>query len=473
MSDCAYKLEGTVAISENKRDEFNRYILQLLDSCGIRKTEKMVLGGQVITVVRQPKPDEHGIVRFDYSIFEKKKRDVAEYDLNTCVLTVQDRGYDEFGVVMNMIMVMQEAYSEEHCYLMYHDNPCKIEGYAYLIKSVLGITLRFRHRERMWDMLCFLKRTGNYPDLTPRMILNSHSFDFCKLIDEQLFAAILIDSDELTTPRELFEGGKSEIKTARAGQLPYYVYQTIKPMIESGNEENVKAFLRKLLDADLQERQELAEEFNYGTIAEVSLYALPSIIVQGYAYAVSRKFWDAWEELGIKGYSEVIKEEENTKEEKKKEPEGYFPFYKAIRRDNEDEFIEFWKEKDLCLSDDMRECLSDWKENFTKTSLEDCDMETLLAQIITELDQEWGCRFVDQKFVLEFLEHQEDNNYRKALFFYRDFMNRDACYFPELTRMQAIRWVLRYNRRSFDFKAMGAFSSLLTNHRRRQEILGF
>ena len=74
MRDDLYRLEGTVMIPDNKKDEFNRYILQILDACGIRKTERIELDGRPITVVRRPEPDGQGIVSFDYSIFEKKKR---------------------------------------------------------------------------------------------------------------------------------------------------------------------------------------------------------------------------------------------------------------------------------------------------------------------------------------------------------------------------------------------------------------
>ncbi|MBD5393237.1 MAG: hypothetical protein HDR71_02985 [Lachnospiraceae bacterium] len=319
MQEDAYRLEGTVVIPEDKKDEFNEYILRILDKCGIRKTDKMELGGQIVTVVRQPMPDEQGIVHFDYSIFEKKIRKQAEYNMNTCELKTPDRGYSEFGIVMNMIMVMQESYSEDHCYFMFKDRPGRVDVYALLIKGVLGIRLEFPNRAKIWDMLFFLKNTEKY-----------------------------------------------------------------------------------------------------------------------------------------------------------EEDERYIPFYKAIQKDYEDEFIEFWEDDDLYFSDDMKKCLSDWKERFMEIKLEDdFNVEIFLAQIITELDHEWGCRLVDRKFVTEFMEHKDDDNYKKALLFYREFMDQDCCYFPELTRKQAIRWVIRNNRRPFDFTAMDAFQSLLINHKYRYEILGF
>ena len=118
MSKEIYKLEGNVTIPEDKKAEFSRYVLKILDLSGIRMTEKIELGGQTITVVRRPEPDEDGIVSFDYSIFEKKIRETSTYNMNTCELIAPDRGKLEFAVVMNVIMVMQESYSEMPCYFM-------------------------------------------------------------------------------------------------------------------------------------------------------------------------------------------------------------------------------------------------------------------------------------------------------------------------------------------------------------------
>ena len=118
--------------------------------------------------------------------------------------------------------------------------------------------------------------------------------------------------------------------------------------------------------------------------------------------------------------------------------------------------------------------MSDWKERFIEISLEeDFDMEIFLTQIVIDLAQDWGCRLVDKEFITEFMEHREDKNYRKALLLYRKFMDEDIRYFPELTKKQAIRWIIRDNRHKFDFIAMSAFQSLLINHKYRYEILGF
>ena len=474
MNDNYYKIAGNVVIPQEKKEEFNQYILQILYKGGIRKTEKMELGGKEVTVVSRPVPDSQGIVSFDYSIFENRKMETATYDTGTCELIAPDRGYQEFGLVMNMIMVMQEAYSAGQCYLMYEDRPCKVDAYVALIRKLLGINPDFSHRAKLWDMLLFLKNTEEYQNITAEMMWDAYSFDLCRLDFQQFRAAYGIDSREITAPQEPFQGEKDEIRKAPKGKLKYYVYQMIKRLVEERQEEGLELFLRELLDANLADRKALAEEVLYGAIAETSLYVLPSVIVHAWAAAVGRDFWDAWKGLGIKGYSEIIVEQDTGKDAVHEEDRRTLPFYIAIQREDEDEFLEFWRDKKLHLSEDMKECLSGWRRRFRRMHLEgNFDAEDFLAQIVVDLDSDWGCRLVDKGFVTEFLEHKDEENYKKALLLYREFMDEDTEYFPELTKKQANRWIVRNNRYSFDFTAMSAFQSLLTNHQHRFEILGF
>ncbi|MCI8744033.1 MAG: hypothetical protein HFG63_15685 [Lachnospiraceae bacterium] len=474
MYENLYKMAGNVAIPEEKREEFNQHVLQILYKGGIRKTEQVELDGKSVTVVGRPVPDQQGIVSFDYSIFEKKKRETATYNTNTGKLIIPDKGYREFGLVMSLIMTMQEAYSKGQCYLMSKDKPCRVDGYVAIIKGMLGIDLDFSHRAKMWDMLLFLKNIEEYENVTAEIIWDAYSFDLCPFIPEQFFAVYSIDSKEIPIPEEPFCGEKNEIKDASAGKLKYYVYQIICRLVEEKREEGLEPFLKKLLDADLSGRKALAEDRVYGTIAEVSLYVLPSVIVHAYGAALKRDFWDVWKALGIKGYSEIIIRKRARRDTVDEEERWILPFYKVILRQNEDEFLEFWEDEILHFSEDMKACLSDWEQRFQRIRLEEePDIENYLVQIVADLDRDWGCCLVDKAFITEFIEHKNEDSYKKALLLYREIMDEDTAYFPELTKKQAIRWMIRQNRYEFDFTAMSAFQSLLTNHKHRFEILGF
>ena len=236
----------------------------------------------------------------------------------------------------------------------------------------------------------------------------------------------------------------------------------------------MKLFLRKLLDADLSGRKALTGDVLYGTIAEVSLYVLPSVIVQAYGAAVNQDFWNIWKDLGIKGYSKIIARQREGRDTVDEKDRWILPFYKSIQRKNEDEFIEFWKDEMLHFSEDMKKCLSDWEQRFQRIHVKETfDIENFLAQIVVDLEKDWECRLVDKAFITEFIEHKNEDSYKKALLLYREFMDEDTAYFPELTKKQAIRWIIRDNRYKFDFTAMSAFQSLLINHKRRFQIFGF
>ncbi len=187
----------------------------------------MELGGKKVTVVSRPVPNQQGIVSFDYSIFERRKRKTGTYDTNTCELAAPDRGYREFGVVINLIMAMQEAYSESQCYLMSGDKPSYMGGYAAVIRGLLGINPDFSHRANMWDMLLFLKNTEEYQNVTAKMIWDTYSFDLCQLNYEQFMAAYEIDSNEITVPQEPFHGGKMKMSLWNSGKMECSIFRKI------------------------------------------------------------------------------------------------------------------------------------------------------------------------------------------------------------------------------------------------------
>ena len=110
--------------------------------------------------------------------------------------------------------------------------------------------------------------------------------------------------------------------------------------------------------------------------------------------------------------------------------------------------IEYWDEQELKFTDKMKECFEDWKERFEKI-------------------------LPGKNFVTDVLEHKNDVNYQKALLLYKEIIDKDLEYFPELTHRQAIRWIMRESKDEFCYTEMAAFPSLLINRKHRFEILGF
>lgn len=470
MSENGYRLAGTMKIPDNKKDELNGYVLQLLDCCGIRKTRKISVGNREVITVERPKSDKNGIVRFDYSIFEKKIRQESTYDLNTCQLAAPDRGYNEYGLVMNLIMTMQEAYSEEFCVLMKADTICRtVSGYAAVVQGILGLVLDFPRRARMWDMMLFLRNHGYQVDI--ETLIDDCISDFYDFLPEHLFAVKVLDKEAVRKPEKPFQGGKEQIGGSNYSARQYHALQVMGHLLEEGQGNRLESFLQRLLDSDISERREMAlTDDEYGMLAEISLYDLPPILVKAYASAVGKEFWAAWDILHVKGYGDILKMVKGFEREKNGRT---IPFYRAILRRDEDEFLEFWDRRKLELSDQMKSRLKAWEERYKNITVPaGFDVESYLVEIIEDLCGDWGCRIPDRTFVEEFLVHR-DENYSKALLLLRELMDEDTKYFPEVTRRQAMRWVLRRHEKKEDFLAMSAFCSLMTAHEHRKERFNF
>ena len=186
MADNMYQLAGKVNVPAEKKDEMNRYVLEIMDKCGIRKMEKMTVAGVEVTVVSPVQPNEAGIVMFDYSIFEKKQREISTYNLNTCELYAEDRGYDEFNIVINMIMVLQEVYTNGGCYLIKSGKLYNIKGYLLMLQGVLKKRITLPGRIRMWDTYLFFRNSEEYQTVTYMDLLNDYSESYGELDIEQL-----------------------------------------------------------------------------------------------------------------------------------------------------------------------------------------------------------------------------------------------------------------------------------------------
>ena len=470
MKDNIFCLAGKVNVPEEKKNEMNRHVLEILDKCGIRKTVEMSVAGKKVTVVISARPDAEGIVLFDYSIFEKKKRKISKYDLNTCELYVEDQGYNEFGIVMNMIMVLQEAYTNGGCYFTKSGKLYDIEIYLFLIQGVLGEKISIPGRIRMWDMYLFFRNSEEYKNVTYRDLLEGYSKNYGELDTEQLLAVLEIENKELMIPGEKRIFCRNEINSANSCSRIEYAYRVFGGM-KAIEKAGMKSFLAELLNADFAKRKELsARQDEKGIIAELSLYVLPMRLVFAYTQAVDLDFWEIWDSLGTRGYSDII-QGANLKEDKSDFRK--IPFYKAIQRKDEDEFLEFWDGSNLLLSQNMKECIRDWKEQMSGISVPSVILaENFLAKMTDRLERS-HCRYVDKTFMTEVMEHGNEEDYQKILILFQQLLDKGQEYFPELTGEQADEWIIRESRDSFDYVEISALASLLTNKKQRNIIFGF
>lgn len=473
MDENRYWLAGKVNVPEEKKPEFNAYVMEILSRFGMRKRKEVNIAGNKITILEKPAPDENGMVSFDYSIFEKKKRDISTYDTNTCELHSVDRGENEYGLAMNCILLLQECYSNGSCFFMEKKKPVDAYAYMCLLCTILNKKIYNNGREKIWDMLLLLRKMPGVDLPSARDIFRFvFPFEFAQLEDFQFLSMLSVYD---TKPPETDENSitdRMQIPEATYVSKRDYLYRIVAEEYQN-DKKKLEDYLKKLFPLSLPNRKRLAEaEDNLGIIAELSLYVPPTCIVNAFALLKEKPFWDAWDELiAENAYTDIACI--NEKKEKLSEKWGRVSFHKIIFREDEDEFLEFWDGENLMLSDEMKEHIRMWKklidEQEDHPSLQ---VEPYLGETLAYIEKEWSCRYIDEVFIEKILDHQDNPTWRRVLLVLRRIVDHGIELFPEMNRKMAVLW-LESSRMPFDAAAIAAFCSLMENDAARQRVFGF
>ena len=465
MRENIYQLAGCVTIPEEKRDEFNRKVMTILDKGGIRKTQEVQIAGRTVPVVVPAKPDVRGSVSFDYSIFEKKIHDMGEFDMYTGELKFSDDYHNEYGLIMNLIMVLQEAYSETPCFLTYEGKPEPIDGPVELLNSMLGEKMELRNGISLWEMLRFFHESKDHEDVEPMDALRACYRGWTNM--EQVLLVLHLDDREVKLTEEVSHMDRHQIRQGTYWNKRERLYRLL---VKHCEDVGLEEWLKMLLSEELEGRKKMGEALDdYGEMAELSTYFLSQEVASLYAISRGEAFWSIWDRMGIEGYRKYISDDKD----RRSDNERVLPFYKVILRENENEFLEWWDGENLELSEKMTEQLEKWKEQFVKMEIPlQFDTESLLGDVLDEMNNIWECRLVDGSFVDEFLAHKSNPYHQKLLLVLWNYLNEGVEDFPELTRKQAVSWLLRRARDSGDKLFMAGYATLMTNHDQRKCIFG-
>lgn len=468
-----YWLAGKVNIPENKKKEFNACVMEVLNLCGIRKRKAITLAGKAVTALDKPQPNRDGIILFDYSIFERKCRVVSMYNTQTCELQTEDRGMGEFGLAMNLILLLSECYSEGSCYFMLDRKLVYIPAYMDMLCTLLNRKFMINSRAKVWDILMFMKENPECDFPTRKELFDGLPWGYYDWDTFQMDGLFASEGDRINEPEKGSITKREQISNATYLARMYYLYQTIAVEYQK-DKVSLVDFLRRLLDLPLDERADLARNHNgQGIIAEVSLCVHPAEVVRVLALLEQKKFWDVWDSLKIKGYRDVVPDEEKEQKSNRKKAWNRQDFYKQILRNDQDEFLEFWDGGNLALSTRMQERIMEWKRLFDETEDQpELALEEYLADILSDMENDWFYRYVDYDFVKEMLTSKDNPMWRRALRVLRKVMDDGLERFPELDRQTAVRWVKTY-RSASDIKAIPAYCSLMVNASQRQRIFGF
>ena len=478
--DNEYWYSGKVNVPAEQREQFNADVLEILKQCGIRKIKEILVGNKEVTVTTLPCPDENGIVTFDYSIFEQKLRKPATYNTNDCTLKVEDRGGNEYGVAMNLILVLQESYSNGSGYVMHGKNIMKVYGYMALLSTLLNRKIWNRGRENLARLLLALRQTpdGKGAKLDGAMTLQTKEFDHFWGHELDACLDLLLDYDgcdyELESRsrfdincRSLLAG--ESFSTRRARIIIYNVLR--KEYI--ANKSSVIKFVKSLVHLSFEDRKELAKESGEkGFLAECSLSVSAYVFIASIAAIEKCSIDDIWKEFGMDVYDDyIVAKECLTEADAKWERTDLYPI---ICRNNQDEFIELWDGENLTLSTELQQNIAEWKQRISAMKDNpDLDVEATLGNILEDMTDMWKCRFVEESFVSNILSHKEQPEWRKALLVLQEILYSEPAALPELDGELAIYWSWSYRDQKADAVMASAYCSLLANDTQRKCVFGF
>lgn len=478
--DNEYWYSGKVNVPADQRDQFNADVLEILKQCGIRKTKETSVGNKDVTVTTLPCPDENGIVTFDYSIFEQKLRKPATYNTNDCTLKVEDRGDNEYGVAMNLILVLQECYSNGSGYVMHGENIMKVYGYMALLSTLLNRKIWNRGRDRLARLILAMRQTpfGKKAKLCSAMALQPEGFEH--LWDHEVYACIdlLLDFDDCdygveqqsssyTNCRSLVVGESSPTRRARL-----IIYSVLRKEYIA-NKSDVKKFVKKLVHLPFEKRKELAKESGEkGFLAEYSLTGSAYVFISSIAAIEKRSIDDVWKGFGMDVYDDYIVAKECLSDDDAKWE--HTDLYPIFCRKNQDEFLELWDGTNLSLSTELQQNIVEWKQRISEMKDDpDLDVEATLGNILEDMTDVWNCRYVEEPFVSNILIHKKQPEWRKALLVLQEMLYSERAALPEMDGELAIYWSWSYRDQKADAIRASAYCSLLANDTQRKRVFGF
>ena len=238
-----YWLLGKVSVPDDKKQEFNDTVLEILNLCGIRKTKEIMLAEKMVTVLEKPVLDQNGIISFDYSIFEKKKRETSTYDCNTCELHTVDRGVGEFGLAMNLILLLQECYSNGSCYFMLDRKPVYILVYMNMLCTILNRKIMINSRAKVWDIMLFMRKHPDCDMLDENEMFQGIPWDYCELDHFQLEGLFASECWEIQKPENDEINDRTQISDANHLARMDYLYRIMREEYQK-SETDLVDFLR-------------------------------------------------------------------------------------------------------------------------------------------------------------------------------------------------------------------------------------
>ncbi|MCM1235565.1 MAG: hypothetical protein NC489_36160 [Ruminococcus flavefaciens] len=438
---------GNMHISKNKRKEFTRNVLKLLNYGGMMQFEKVNLYGKELILLKPLELDQEKKVSFHFNYFEDDVWESAGYDAEDTDFYSGKIGWKEFNDVVTAVHVLYELYDDEPG--MAEINGELVEGSAYIgwINHILGTKFSMKKRFHLWDYFekhCFDRLESGYND-------PDDGYDLRDIIPRSLYWAM--GGTEFADICYIRRGtGNLRKEEITPDSYPEAVYQckiALEQYLKNSHDEEAEQIEKiwRLIKAKKTERKTEKNDEIY-EVAECSL-KLPAHVLVYLACEIKKlDFWENWRNLYKEAYHDekmrqyaskklltkrkaAIKcpmEEfttveflcdngvftfHDTPEELKGKPDYYL---------SDDDRVFWWDgSEEVILSEKMEQWLAKLAQRheqiMEEVELEDWKQETFLKKFISVLadaDTFYKRLFCFQSMFYEFLQNGTDRRYIAA-----------------------------------------------------------
>lgn len=415
---------GEIHIPEEKRDEFARQVIKILNYGGMMQLEKISMYGHDMALLKPVELYPGGKVEFHFNYFEDDGWESAEFDANSGSFYSGKIGGSEFCEVVTAVHFLYEAWDEEWGFAEIDEYIIKECYFAGWINHLLGTQFSMKKRFRIWDNVekYALERVGHYKDLTIGDVLQfiplgmrygAGGVEFSDLM-------YIIHGTESLTDDEM-----------EPNTYPADVYgckKALEVFWEKNQDKDAVNRIWELVRKDRQERETI-KDTELSDIGRFSLILPARVIVYLTAELKEESFWECWKEMHKSVYHDEIMKEYAPQQliaERKKFVEEPIPPVRTsefLGQNSDDDRLYWWDGTDeVILSEEMDEWLKslalshkEISENMAGEPENTDEFLKDFLMLLVEIDQYYKRIFPFQNMYYEFLQNGSKTEYRAAV----------------------------------------------------------
>lgn len=496
---------GEMNIREEKREEFTRNMLKLLNHGGMMQFEHVNIFGKEIALMKPPIPNDEGDVYFHFNYFEDRGWETACFDVKDAHFWSEKIGSNEFNFGIQAAYSLYEVYEEDIGFAEVNGKIVDAGECIGWINHVLGTSYSANNRFKIWEYFewdNFNKRKHGYekensvlnilrlPPKAKRWAIGGVDFtDICYIIN----GTASLSWDEVVP-----------------GSYPEAILkckEALQDFFTNNHEsEDAQERIWYMLRASKEERIALVSELPQ-LLVTLSL----NIPARAFVYLIAElqqlDFWDLWEKLRDDVYrdedtsiytSQELARERMAEKESAVEPvttaefflnDGYFTFYKNPEElkgkpnyyISDDERAYWWDGEEAFFSDEMETWLITLVERHKKLveseDLKQYDNQMFLQEFINtlnEINNFYRKVYAFQPMFYEFLMNYSDERYIAAVKLLQELSeeNKEA---GKIIEKAGYDWDLISKNVTFNEgrRNMKRYLAVMANKKLRQKYFGF